>query len=118
MYVKDHFDLNWESLSQKLFNPFDFNDNESDIALNDVDPDLNVYNEMFCSFSTICNYHDEDSFNDKIPNDLNGSQCPLSMCHINIRSMNRNFNTFEQCLAGLRFEFTFIGILWDVASWQ
>ena len=65
---------------------------------------------MFGSISTICNYHNEDSFNDKIPNDLNDSQCPLSMCHINIRSMNRNFNAFEQYLAGLRFEFAFIGV--------
>ena len=32
------------------------------------------------------------------------------MCRINIRSMNRNFNAFEQYLAGLRFEFAFIGV--------
>ena len=42
---------------------------------------------MFGSFSTIYNYHGEDSLNDKIQNDINDSQCPLSMCHINIKSM-------------------------------
>ena len=52
IYVKDHFQLHWDSLSKQLFNSFDFNDNESDIILNDVDPDLNCYNEMFSSFST------------------------------------------------------------------
>ena len=95
---------------QKLFNPFDFNDNGSDIPLNDVDPGLNFYNEIFGSISTICNYHNEDSFNDKIPNYLNDSQRPLSICHINIRSMIRNFNAFEEYLAGLRFEYAFIGV--------
>ena len=30
IYGKDHFELNWDSLSQKLFNPFDFNDNGFD----------------------------------------------------------------------------------------
>ena len=49
-YVKNHFWLHWDSLTQKLFNPFSFNRNESDIPLNDADPDLDFYNELFDSF--------------------------------------------------------------------
>ena len=96
IYAIDHFELHWDSLSEKHFNPFDFKDNESDIPLDDGDPDLNFYNKMFGSFSTICNYHDENSLNDENQNDLNDDHCPLSMCHINIRSKNRNVQSFEQ----------------------
>ena len=117
IYVKDHFELNWDSLSQKLFNPFDFIDNESDesdIPLNDVGPDLNFYNEMFGSFSTICNYHDEDSFNDKIPNDLKDYQCPLPcviltfgvfLCIWTVSCCSEIWVCFHWCQ-------------WDVGIWQ
>ena len=111
IYVKDHFELNWDSLSQKLFNPFDFNDSDNDIPLNDADPDLNFYNEIFGSFSAICNYYQEDSFNVMSQKNVAANyQCPLSLCHINIRSMNRNFQSFQQYLAVLNFEFAAIGV--------
>ena len=35
---------------------------------------------------------------------------PFSTCHINTKSMSRNFKAFEPYLAGLRFEFAFIGV--------
>ena len=111
IYVKDHFELNWDSFSQKLFNPFDFNDSDNDIPLNDADPDLNFYNEIFGSFSAICNYYQEDSFNVMSQKNVAANyQCPLSLCHINIRSMNRNFQSFQQYLAVLNFEFAAIGV--------
>ena len=37
-------------------------------------------------------------------------QLPLSLCHINIMSMNRNFQSFQQYLAVLNFEFAAIGV--------
>ena len=37
-------------------------------------------------------------------------QCPISLCHINIRSMNRNFQSFQQYLAVLNFEFAAIDV--------
>ena len=100
IYVKDNFELNWDSLSQMLFNPFDFNDSDNDISLNDADPDLNFYNEIFGSFSALCNYYQEDSFNVMSQKNVAANyQCPLSLCHINIRSMKelRVFSTVSCC---------------------
>ena len=71
---------------------------------------LNLYNEMFGSISTICNYHEKDQLNGRIRNDLNDTKCPLSMCHIHIGSKNINVKAFVQFHAGLRFEFAFIGV--------
>ena len=61
IYVKDHFELHWDSFLQKLFSPFDFNDNESGIPLNDIDPNMNLCNEIFGSFRIICNYQNRQS---------------------------------------------------------
>ena len=110
VHVKDHFEPNWDSFSQKLFNPFDFNHNDNDIPLNDADPGLNFYNEIFGSFSAICNYYQEDSFNVMSQKNVAANyQCPLSLGNINIRSMNRNFQSVQQYLAILNFEFAAIG---------
>ena len=103
--------LNWDSFSQKLFNPFDFNDSDNDIPLIDADPDLHFYNEIFGSFSAICNYYQDDSFNVMSQKNVAANyQCPLSLCHINIRSINRNFQSFQQYLAVLNFKFAAIGV--------
>ena len=32
------------------------------------------------------------------------------MCHVNLKSMNRNFQSSKQCLADLKSEFPFIGV--------
>ena len=73
-------------LSQnKLFIPFELNDDDSSPVL-DIDPDLQYYNTVSNMNMLSCNYHVENTFNNKI-SDLDIRSDCLSMIHSNIRSI-------------------------------
>ena len=50
-----------ESLSELLFNPFETNTDESYSPLNDIDPDIQFFNDLDYHMSLNCNYYFEDS---------------------------------------------------------
>lgn len=88
------------------FNPFDFNDN--DIAIDSsVDPDLNFFGMQSNQLSS-CNYFVEDQFNHKIAKSHNKDN--FSLFHINIRSLNRNFEDLQNYLGLLNINFTTIAL--------
>ena len=43
--AKDHFELNWDLLYDKLFNPMSVSENDLELPLDEIDPDLNFYND-------------------------------------------------------------------------
>ena len=95
-------------LSEKLFIPFELNDNDHVSDLSDVDPDFN----FFSSYNQVgakCNYYLESSFNA----DVAENKCVkniFSVCHANIQSISKNLNSLESYLNTLDHEFTIVGL--------
>ena len=92
----------------KIFIPFELNNDETS-PLMDVDPDLQYYNDIANMNHSSCNYHLEDTFNDKIDK-TNIRSNSFSMIHTNIRSIPKNLNNFENYLDGLNHTFSIIGL--------
>ena len=95
-------------LSDKLFLPFELNDDDHMTNFCNADPDLNFYNSLN-QYASRCNYYLESTFN----NDMETYPCAngvLSMCCFNIRSIKRNLTSFESYLDLLNHQFTLIGI--------
>ena len=95
-------------LFEKLFVPFELNDQDHTSFLTDADPDIHFYN-TFNQSSVECNYYLETTFN----NDLDktkGMREVLSLCHMNIRSVRKNLDSFENYLNLLNHKFTVIGL--------
>ena len=84
-------------------------DREVNNLLDDSDPDLHFYNEIYQKSIHKCNYLTESSFKDQISLSKSGLSASLSLCHINIRSLNRNHDDFIMFIESLEFEFSVLG---------
>ena len=104
----DHFDRVWESFSDKIFNPISSDTTNTDLPLDDLDPDTNFYNDVAYNSVSLCKYYLEDCFKKKMFNVIDSKS--LSVCHVNIRSLQRNFYALKNYFAGLEFEFTLLGV--------
>ena len=107
---RDHFEIIWEEISDKLFNPFSYNDNCIDSPLDEYDPDQNFYSDLAVHSNTICKYFTELSFNELISEKSIRSDHNFSMLHANARSLPHNFKFITDYLACLDLIFNFIGI--------
>ena len=87
--------LNFASLK---FNPFD--SSEEILTDKSFDPDLNFFNSNIGNLDTPYISHEEH----KNLNE-NGSADTLSILHLNIRSIKKNFENFKLFLSSLSFEF-------------
>ena len=67
--------------------------------LDDLDPDLNHFNEF-----KECKFFSQREFNDKFSNSKNS----LGIIHINIRSINKNLDEFLAFLSQLSFCFSVV----------
>ena len=101
-----------ESLSGRLFNPFQLNDKDYYTPLSQIDPDANFYYNFHSHLGLNCNYYMENSFYDLINAQMNRltSENLFSLCHINIRSLRANLSSLELTLNNLRINFTAIGV--------
>ena len=104
----DHFDRVWESFSDKIFNPLSSDTTNTDLPLDDLDPDTNFYNDVAYKSVSLCKYYLEDCFKKKMFNVIDSKS--LSICHVNIRSLQCNFYALKNYFAGLEFEFTLLGV--------
>ena len=94
----------------KIFLPFDLNTDDNDnLPLHDADPDIQYYQTVCNNTLNSCDYHLEDSFNNKIAS-LDVTNDCFSLIHANIRSMPKNLNTFENYIGLLNHKFSIIGI--------
>ena len=98
-------------LSDKIFMPYDLD--EDGLAYvehdDDINPDIHYFGQQPELSNLNSNYYFENEFSKYICN-LQGKekQC-ISLIHINIRSMNANFSSFQAYLCNLNFNFNFIG---------
>ena len=92
-----------------IFNPFEVNDEPTDLLFDDIDPDLQYYNQQLNPFLQTCDYFSEHTFNQKLScMDIDDDR--LSYVHMNIRSAPRNLKFFENYLCTLNHKFSIIGL--------
>ena len=72
---------------------------------------VSLYQDYVPNLNLNCRYFTAESFNSSYDqmNRKNVTNA-VSLCHINIRSIAKNLKHFEYFLAGLKHDFTFIGI--------
>ena len=101
---------------ENFFNFFDIlEDDHAQIAIDDVDPDINYLNEFDTLYNDkACRYYGIDEFNDLcVAKDLAKSGTntdSLGMIHVNIRSVSKNLSAFENYLQLLKYDFKVIGL--------
>ena len=100
--------VSFASLNDKVFNPFESNDDPRILPLVDIDPDLNFYNTI-ADISTSCDYHFSDTFN-KQCSQMNINSDHFSALHFNIRSLPKHQLDLETFLSTLFVKFTVIGL--------
>ena len=108
---KDHFEICWDIVDDKIFNPFTLTDDERGILqLDEIDPDENYYNDLMCHSSTLCKYYLQDDFNKELLSYVADPSNSFSLCHFNIRSLQENFTSMQSYLDSLDLNFTFLGV--------
>lgn len=101
-YGRVNFDP--DRLSSLNYNPLFTNTNRHLTLSGDLDPDSNFYPDSNC-----CNYYIEDQFNEMFrQRDHEGNN--FSILHLNIRSLQSNFNNLTDFLSNLDIKFSIIGI--------
>ena len=89
----------------RLFEPFEINDNDYIHQDIDSDPDWNFYNELQSVAQLNSKYYIEKKFTEYVsPITMNGSNS-MSFIHLNIRSARANLRSFETYLHTLDYSF-------------
>jgi hypothetical protein len=94
------------SVEDLLFDPFELNDETG--VLDDIDPDKNFYNLQANNISSICKFLHIDQLNKDIHNLPNKPN--LTVLHLNIRSLSKNFNELQSLIKSLDDPPNFIGV--------
>ena len=97
-------DISVKALSNKLFFPFDFNNDKNVLSLNNIDPDLHYYNSISYNIVTKCEYSIEDTFNKRIDKDQVTSDS-FSLLHMNIRSLPKHLLEFQSYIKTINLFF-------------
>ena len=97
-----------QKLRDLTFNPFSsLNRGRENLTLTpDIDPDSNYFRKMIQMIDD-CDYHNEDSFQNKIRS-CDGAT--FLILHQNVRSIVNKHDDFVNFLARLRYEFSVIGV--------
>ena len=99
-------------LSDMLFQPFELNTENYYSPLFDIDPDINFDDKIDLHNNSNCNYYIGNEFSMILKNRHN--ICPtenrLSLCHMNIRSLQANLHSFEKYLKNIDIKFSRVGI--------
>ena len=88
--------------------PSELNDVNNDILTEDFDPEVNYYNEFTYSLIGNSKYHNSDSFNLALKNDMS----KFSLISSNIRSASKNLDEFLCYLQTLNHTFSFHSQKW------
>ena len=108
--TKDHFELNWESFRDLIFNPLSDDHNDFSIPIDDADPDQNFYSDLVYHSATLCQYYTENKFLDTLVNGPCKIDGRFSLLHSNLRSMPQNFSSFSDYIHCLQHKWSLIGI--------
>ena len=93
-------------LSHKVFIPFELNDKDHSSLL--CDPDLHYFNS-FNQVQANSNYYTETTFKEHVTKCTDAKDM-LSMCHLNIISINKNLSSIENYFQTIQYNFTMIGL--------
>ena len=97
-------------LQQQVFNPFEFNTFDTNMHVFDCDPDLQYFNDTtYIDSINQCDYLIEDIFNATCQTKQINSQS-LSLFHLNVRSIPKNFDDLCSYLNMLCTRFSIIGV--------
>ena len=72
-----------------------YSENDDIYPLDEIDPDVHFYNELSYNLPSNCRYYHEDVFKMKVRNNKNALHEYFSVCHINIRSIKSNLESFK-----------------------
>ena len=103
--------LSFKQLDERLFNPFETNDNNNGLfSIDDIDPDFHFYNEIFANIAVQnSDYYIEDSFTEKCKVSSVDSDC-FSLLHMNIRSAPSHLDEFQNYICNLNHNFSVIAM--------
>ena len=91
-------------------NPFELNDLELVSPPDEIDLEVNFYNHIHYHIQSKFTYFNELSLKLEVrAHQEVESRMMFSLCHLNIRSMQRNFDSFSSYLELLNFSFPIIG---------
>ena len=96
-----------DRISNLLFNPFTLNSDYLNLRVNDGnDPDINFY-ELQSQLLDTCDYYLEEQFNEQTSQYSNEN---FSLFHLNVRSLNKNFDNLLNHLSMLNTQFSVISL--------
>ena len=100
--LRSHYD-------DMCFNPFDTPDLHDGLSLQDVDPDLNFFNDdLLLSNFNCSSYHTEDSFINECKSKCKSNY--FSIFHNNVRSLLKHEQDLKTLLDSLQHKFHIIGL--------
>ena len=106
-FINDIYTL--EDLDKRIFTPFEIDESQNEILLDDFDPDTNFFRDLNITPNST-SYFSEDNFNSHITSLLQNVSMPLSFVHLNIRSVPKNIDKLSSYLDSLQIKFSFIGL--------
>ena len=92
--------------SDNIFMPFEINDKS---PFNEIAPDFQYFNDSNYMNNTKCDYHLEETFNDKFENDSD-LRDKFSLFHMNIKTLPKHQSELETYLDSLCIKFSIIGL--------
>ena len=102
-------DLSLDLYANKIFNPFNFNEIDTNEPNFDIDPDMNYFNEFGHNLSINCNYYTEELCNQLFRKEKDDC-IPFSIFHHNIRSLPANYNQLNVLLDTIDHSFSIMGL--------
>ena len=111
LFTKDYLMPFMSNSPGDMFSPIDITLDNHESPLDDIDPDLNYYNELHFLNGVNCSYLNEDSLKKMYDSQtLKTRKSSLSLFHMNIRSIPRNINAMSDYIDCLNVDFHVIGI--------
>ena len=107
-YANKNF--SFSQLSDKIFNPFEFNEGRTALPIDAADPDIQFFNDyaMRSAFSHSDYYFIDDFISKKKAKSISSNS--FSLIHMNIRSAPSHFQEFEAFLTSLETQFQIIAL--------
>ena len=92
-----------------VLEPFDLNEDNDNIPLSDLDPDLAFYNNVQHILYNNSDYFDECSFNKSVANIFTNKHT-FALFHLNMRSLPAHLSDMMCYMSNLQINFDIIGI--------
>ena len=95
-------------LKDRIFTPFELNEENESLTMYDIDPDYNYYHDINYLLTCKCQYYQEESFASEIVKHSASNE--FSICHVNIRSAKKNLCDFANYLNLLNYQFSVVAL--------